>query len=242
MGVVLRRQLRAQRVEGGGEQLGWGLGAQLDEKPGALLRGQGRQHPVQDAAHLVRAERGDDALLQGDQLGVAVGFPQQTVVVALFLLHVLEVLGDEACDAAIEAVGDIAPTQGRQVGDLFGQAVQLVHFLAMQAVRRRAVAGRAGPALLQGGMHHGVLMLDVRAAEGQQVLQPGEHGAGLAAVLPVAAAEGAEGMDQVGAQALVDQRIDIETGGGGRHRRTPRWWSEEVHARARRFGGLRNKP
>jgi hypothetical protein len=49
-------------------------------------------------------------------------------------------------------------------------------------------------------------------------------------------------MHQVGAQTLVNKRIDVEAGGGGEHRLNPWWWFEVVNARAGRLSGLRNNP
>jgi hypothetical protein len=179
-------------------------------------RSQRRQHPAPDGHHFLRRDARDQRVVDRHQFGVRVARPQHGVVRGLFDVHVAEVLADEHRQRAVEHVRSLRALLGLQRGQ---GARGLLHaadlrFMVLMVVRD----GRAGAggARLERGMHEGVLVAQVRAAELHQLVHLAAGALQRLVVAGVDAAQREQRVGHVGPQGLVDGGVEVEARLGGR--------------------------
>ena len=172
-------------------------------------------HPAGHHHHFLRRDRGHQRIVHARQFRVGVALPQHTVVGGFFLMHVLEVVRHKQCQLPVQGQG------GRRTCGL-GAGHQVVHpvgqgrdgLFVLHMFTGNALAG-AGLARLHGGVHKLVLVVQVRAAQVQQ-LHHAVAGLGkLQVVVHIHAAQAQQRVGHEGAQRLVDAGVHVHAGGGG---------------------------
>ena len=181
----------------------------------ALGRRHVGHHPAGHHHHFVRRDRGHQRIVHARQFGIGVALPQHAVVGCLLFVHVLEVVRHKQCQLPVQGQG------GRRTCGL-GAGHQVVHpvgqgrdgLFVLQMFARNVLAG-AGLARLHGGVHKLVLVVQVRAAQVQQ-LHHAVAGLGkLQVVVHIHAPQAQQRVGHEGAQRLVDAGVHVHAGGGG---------------------------
>ncbi len=216
------------------------MGLHVAQQGAALaVRHEGHQ-PAQRGHHLLRRDRRQQRIVQRRQLRVAVVRPQCGVVPGFLDQHVLEVLGHEQRQSAVQrqggglAVGGCALQQRVELGTQHGDVLQVTVVVVGGVV---AHARRSG---VQGGVHEAVFVRHVLLTKVQQLAQRVGHRRQFDGVLRVAAPEGEQGVGHGGAQGLVNAGVEVETGGvmgGGRQGHGADFEGVEMHEKLRVGGG-----
>ena len=134
-----------------------------------------------------------------------------------------EVLGDEGAELVIEPVtGDLAcradsPLHRHDRGFQQDEAMAVLLMLAADAM-----VG-AGAARFHGAVYEIILVIDMRAAEADQLTQFLHPGREFKIVLVINTAKGGQHVTHGGAEALMDEAVDIVTQSDwpGRHDKAP---------------------
>ena len=149
------------------------------------------------------------------QFRVGVALPEHAVVRSLFLVHVLEVVRHKQRQLAVQGQGGCWACglgTGHQVVHPVGQGRDGLFVLHM--FTGNALAG-SGLARLHGGVHKLVLVVQVGAAQVQQ-LHHAVAGVGkLQVIVHIHAAQAQQRVGHEGAQRLVDAGVHVHAGGGG---------------------------
>ena len=205
-GVEVRTQHRHQAEQ----RLGRKLGLHAADHRRALGRCRGRQHPARGQLLVGRAEAGQQPAVQLAQVGVAVVLPEQGVVHRLLDVHVLQVLGDEQRQVAIEA-------QRQRGGGVLRGAAQRRRFLAQGGDRLGVLDMLVGDlrrpgrlARLDRGVDEGVLVPQMVGAEAEQLLELIQCLVAVGRVGDVDPADPHQRLGHERAHRLVDAGVEIE--------------------------------
>jgi small-conductance mechanosensitive channel len=168
-------EVRPHRLQHAEEGLRRRLALHAAEQHRALGRVECRHHPAQHDELLLRRDAREQVLVDRVELGVVVVRPQRGVVGRLLDVHVLEVLGDEQRQMAIQPQrqrGALVRRGAAQRSVLGTQRLEGLHMLDVVAGGAR---GAVRQARVDRAVHEVVLVFDVAEAEPEQVIDLAEH-------------------------------------------------------------------
>ncbi len=188
------------------------MGAHVTQHRGALDGVHEGHHPAQHVHHLVGRDRRHQRVVDRDQLGIGVARPQHRVVRRLLDVHVLEIVGDEQRQRAVQRQRGGRATRRFALQQRRGLLRQRDDGMHVLLVLVRDFAAGAGCAGLQRRVDEVVLVLQVRATEIEQLEHALRHLRALQRVLAVHPADGQQGVGHQRTQRLVDAGIHVDAG------------------------------
>lgn len=173
---------------------------------GGAGRGQQDLEPVGEARG---RDRADDAAFDLEELGVVLVRPERAVHLGLLALHVAQVLREEAADRRVQAASERDPLERRGLGEALCEARDLEHAAVDAAVIALQLGAQHRRERLQQREDRLVFVGGVLLEEGEApVHAPLDRRAGVG-VGEVGAGDEARGLEQLGAQALVDGQEQV---------------------------------
>lgn len=213
---------RCRRLEGGAPRLNtshepcvgcWRhAGFHPGEHAGAFGLRQTVQHGVEEEDHVRGRDLRNDVALQLLQFGIAEGVLEIGKKHALFVVHVLQVVGDEEGEPAIKAGEQLRALVIGRDSNAFEQAPDLGEAMQVVVVVFGGMSTRARAAGIEGHMKHAVFVVEMGAAHSEVVLDPCDEAQRLRLVAGIGGADRDKVAHMRGADSLVNGAVGVMSG------------------------------